>query len=51
MRLPKLFFNDNSNGKAIGINMFIGKCPYAGGFGISRGNSDLVCTARAQVRG
>jgi phosphoglycolate phosphatase-like HAD superfamily hydrolase len=27
MRLPKIFFNDNFAGKAIGINLFIGKRP------------------------
>ena len=27
MRDPKLFFNDNDDGKAIGINLFIGKRP------------------------
>ena len=35
MREPKLFFNDNFDGKAIGINLFIGKRPI-----IAFGNSD-----------
>jgi hypothetical protein len=29
MREPKVFFNDDSAGKAIGINLFIGKRPCA----------------------
>ena len=29
MRQPKLFFIDDHAGKAIGINLFIGKRPYA----------------------
>ncbi len=29
MRLPKLFFIDDDDGKAIGIDLFIGKRPYA----------------------
>src|SRR6185437_16526596 len=29
MRLPKLFFDDDHAGKAIGIDLFIGKRPYA----------------------
>jgi hypothetical protein len=41
MRLPKLFFNDNNDGKAIGINMFIGKCPYAA-FGNSTGDREML---------
>jgi len=35
MRDPKLFFNDDYDGKAIGINLFIGKRPQ-----IAFGNSD-----------
>src|SRR4051812_43640378 len=29
MRLPKLFFIDDHDGKAVGINLFIGRRPYA----------------------
>src|SRR5262249_49536403 len=35
LREPKLFFNDNNDGKAIGIDLFIGKHPCA-----AVGNSD-----------
>ena len=35
MREPKVFFIDDGPGKAIGINLFIGKRPYA-----AFGNSD-----------
>ena len=41
MRLPKLFFNDNNDGKAIGIDMFIGKRPYAA-FGNSTGDQQML---------
>jgi len=41
MREPKLFFNDNNGGKAIGINMFVGKRPYAA-FGNSTGDQQML---------
>lgn len=41
MRLPKLFFNDNFDGKAIGIDLFIGKRPYAA-FGNSTGDQEML---------
>ena len=41
MRLPKLFFNDNFAGKAIGIDLFIGKRPYAA-FGNSTGDRQML---------
>ena len=41
MRLPKLFFNDNYDGKAIGIDLFIGKRPYAA-FGNSTGDQQML---------
>jgi phosphoglycolate phosphatase-like HAD superfamily hydrolase len=41
MRLPKLFFNSDNEGKAIGINMFIGKRPYAS-FGNSNGDRAML---------
>jgi hypothetical protein len=41
MRQPKLFFNDNYDGKAIGIDMFIGKRPYAA-FGNSTGDQQML---------
>jgi haloacid dehalogenase-like hydrolase len=41
MRLPKLFFNDNYDGKAIGIELFIGKRPYAA-FGNSTGDQQML---------
>lgn len=41
MRLPKLFFNDNFAGKAIGIDLFIGKQPYAA-FGNSTGDREML---------
>jgi haloacid dehalogenase-like hydrolase len=41
MRLPKLFFNDNFDGKAIGIDLFIGKRPYAA-FGNSTGDREML---------
>jgi phosphoglycolate phosphatase-like HAD superfamily hydrolase len=41
MRLPKLFFNSDNEGKAIGINMFIGKRPYAS-FGNSNGDREML---------
>ena len=40
MREPKVFFNDNFGGKAIGINLFIGKRPYAA-FGNSTGDQQM----------
>ncbi len=41
MRLPKLFFNDDNAGKVIGINLFIGKRPYAA-FGNSNGDREML---------
>jgi phosphoglycolate phosphatase-like HAD superfamily hydrolase len=41
MRLPKLFFNSDNDGKAIGLNMFIGKRPYAS-FGNSNGDREML---------
>jgi hypothetical protein len=41
MRQPKLFFNDNDDGKAIGIDLFIGKRPYAA-FGNSTGDQQML---------
>jgi hypothetical protein len=41
LRLPKLFFNDNFDGKAIGIDLFIGKRPYAA-FGNSTGDRQML---------
>lgn len=41
MMLPKLFFEDNFAGKAIGINLFIGKHP-AIAFGNSDGDQEML---------
>ncbi len=41
MRLPKVFFITNFDGKAIGINLFIGKRPYAA-FGNSDGDREML---------
>ena len=41
LRVPKLFFNCDNDGKAIGINMFIGKRPYAS-FGNSNGDREML---------
>ena len=41
MRLPKVFFIDDHDGKAIGINLFIGKRPYAA-FGNSDGDREML---------
>ena len=41
MRLPKMFFDDNNAGKAIGIDLFIGKRPYAA-FGNSTGDREML---------
>ena len=41
IRMPKLFFNDNFDGKAIGIDLFIGKRPYAA-FGNSTGDREML---------
>lgn len=41
MRLPKLFFNDNYDGKAIGIDRVIGKRPYAS-IGNSTGDQEML---------
>jgi hypothetical protein len=41
MRLPKLFFNNDFDGKAIGIELFIGKRPFAA-FGNSTGDQQML---------
>jgi len=41
MRLPKLFFDNDNAGKAIGIDLFIGKRPYAA-FGNSTGDREML---------
>ena len=41
MRLPKLFFDSDNDGKAIGIDMFIGKRPYAS-IGNSNGDREML---------
>jgi phosphoglycolate phosphatase-like HAD superfamily hydrolase len=41
MRLPKLFFDDDHAGKPIGIDLFIGKRPYAA-FGNSTGDQQML---------
>ena len=41
IRLPKLLFDNNNAGKAIGINFFIGKRPYAS-FGNSTGDQQML---------
>jgi phosphoglycolate phosphatase-like HAD superfamily hydrolase len=41
MREPKVFFIDDGPGKAVGINMFIGKRPYAA-FGNSGGDAAML---------
>lgn len=41
MREPKVFFIDDNAGKAIGINLFIGKRPYAA-FGNSPGDKEML---------
>ena len=41
LRLPKLFFNDNFAGKAVGIDLFIGKRPFAA-FGNSTGDREML---------
>jgi phosphoserine phosphatase len=41
MRLPKVFFIDDHDGKAVGINLFIGKRPYAA-FGNSDGDREML---------
>jgi hypothetical protein len=41
MREPNLFFNDNFDGKAIGIDLFIGKRPLVA-FGNSTGNRQML---------
>lgn len=41
MREPKVFFVDDHAGKAIGINLFIGKRPYAA-FGNSGGDAEML---------
>lgn len=41
MRLPKLFFTSNFGGKPVGINLFIGKRPFAA-FGNSDGDREML---------
>jgi phosphoglycolate phosphatase-like HAD superfamily hydrolase len=41
MREPKVFFVDDKAGKAVGINLFIGKRPYAA-FGNSDGDREML---------
>lgn len=41
MRDPKLFFDDNNDGKAIGINLFIGKRPQIA-FGNTEGDKEML---------
>jgi phosphoserine phosphatase len=41
MQLPKLFFDDDHDGKAIGIDLFTGKRPYAA-FGNSTGDREML---------
>ena len=41
MRMPKPFFVDDGDGKAVGINMFIGRRPYAA-FGNSDGDREML---------
>jgi phosphoserine phosphatase len=41
MREPKVFFIDDHEGKAVGINLFIGKRPYAA-FGNSTGDQQML---------
>jgi phosphoserine phosphatase len=41
MREPKVFFIDDTDGKAIGIDLFIGKRPYAA-FGNSGGDREML---------
>jgi len=41
LRLPKVFFVDNDAGKAIGINLFIGRRPVAA-FGNSTGDREML---------
>jgi hypothetical protein len=41
IRQPRLFFDDNYTGKAIGIDLFIGKRPYAA-FGNSTGDREML---------
>jgi hypothetical protein len=41
MREPKVFFVDDHEGKPIGINLFIGKRPYAA-FGNSTGDQQML---------
>jgi hypothetical protein len=46
VREPKLFFNDNNDGKAIGINLFIGKRPQIA-FGNTEGDKEMLQWATA----
>src|SRR5271156_4525423 len=41
MREPKVFLIDDGPGKAVGINLFIGKRPYAA-FGNSGGDAEML---------
>lgn len=46
MRDAKLFFNDNNDGKAIGINLFIGKRPQIA-FGNTEGDAEMLAWTTA----
>jgi phosphoglycolate phosphatase-like HAD superfamily hydrolase len=48
MREPKVFFIDDGPGKAVGINLFIGKRPYAA-FGNSGGDAQMLEWTQAGV--
>ena len=41
LRLPRVFFVDDHGGKPVGINLFIGKRPYAA-FGNSDGDREML---------
>jgi hypothetical protein len=49
MREPRAFFIDNFAGKAVGINLFIGKRPYAA-FGNSTGDQQMLEWTQAGAR-
>lgn len=46
MREPKVFFTDDNAGKPVGINLFIGKRPYAA-FGNSPGDKQMLAWTQA----
>ncbi len=49
MREPKVFLIDDGPGKAVGINLFIGKRPYAA-FGNSGGDAEMLQWTQAGGR-